>query len=171
VTAFVALLRGVSPLNAKMTELKSAFEKAGFGDVRTVLGSGNVLFSAPAGSPASIEKRAEAGMERRLGRAFFTIVRPVDALRKLLAEDPYEAFRLKTGSKRVVTFLRGTPASTPKFPVEFDGARILALRNAEVFSAYVASPRGPVFMTLLEKTFGKDITTRTWDTVVRICRS
>ena len=37
--------------------------------------------------------------------------------------------------------------------------------GSEVYTAYVPSPRGAVFMTLIEKTFGKDLTTRTWDTV------
>jgi hypothetical protein len=40
----------------------------------------------------------------------------------------------------------------------------------EVFSAYVPSPRGPVFMTLIEKTFGKEVTTRTWDTVRKVAK-
>ena len=39
------------------------------------------------------------------------------------------------------------------------------LGGREIFSAYVPSPRGPVFMTLIEKTFGTGVTTRTWDTV------
>jgi hypothetical protein len=39
------------------------------------------------------------------------------------------------------------------------------MNGTEVFSAYVPSPRGPVFMTLIEKTFGTEVTTRTWDTV------
>jgi hypothetical protein len=26
-----------------------------------------------------------------------------------------------------------------------------------------------VFMTLIERTFGKDVTTRTWDTVRKVC--
>ena len=43
--------------------------------------------------------------------------------------------------------------------------RILASTGREVFTAYVPSPRGPVFMTLIEKTFGSEVTTRTWDTV------
>jgi hypothetical protein len=42
------------------------------------------------------------------------------------------------------------------------------VRGQEVFSAYVPSPRGPVFMTLLLKTFGDSITTRTWETVKKI---
>jgi hypothetical protein len=39
------------------------------------------------------------------------------------------------------------------------------MNGREVFTAYVPSPRGPVFMTLIEKTFGRNVTTRTWDTV------
>ncbi len=37
-----------------------------------------------------------------------------------------------------------------------------------MFSAYLPSPKGPVFMTLIEKTFGKEVTTRTWDTVRKL---
>lgn len=107
-------------------------------------------------------------MKQRLGRTFLTIVRPVDALRALLESDPYEAFRLKPGSKRVVTFLRGEPRGRLALPVEQDGARILRRTGREVLSAYVPSPRGSVFMTLIEKTFGKDVTTRTWETVIKV---
>jgi uncharacterized protein (DUF1697 family) len=42
---YVAFLRGVSPMNAKMPELKKCFESAGFTDVKTLLSSGNVVFS------------------------------------------------------------------------------------------------------------------------------
>jgi hypothetical protein len=35
-----------------------------------------------------------------------------------------------------------------------DGARILCMKGTEIFSAYVPNPRGAVFMTLIEKTFG-----------------
>lgn len=167
---YAAFLRGVMPMNAKMPELKQAFESAGFTDVKTILSSGNVVFSARAASETSLEQKAEAAMQQRLGRAFFTIVRPVDALREMLASDPYRAFRLPPAAKRIVTFLRATPTAKFKLPVELDGARILALKGREAFSAYVRSAKGPVFMTLIEKTFGKDVTTRTWDTVAKVAR-
>ena len=51
------------------------------------------------------------------------------------------------------------------------GARILAMKGHEVFTAYTPSPRGPVFMTLIERTFGKDVTTRTWDTIAKVVRA
>lgn len=167
---YAAFLRGVSPVNAKMPELKSAFEAAGFTEVKTLLSSGNVVFSAARGSAAALQRKAEAAMKRRLGREFLAIVRPVDALREMLASDPFKSFRLAPGSKRIVTFLRGQPKSTPSLPIEVDGARILAMAGGEVFSAYVPSPKGPVFMNLIERTFGQEVTTRTWDTVGKVAR-
>jgi len=158
------------PMNAKMPALKAAFEAAGFTDVRTVLSSGNVVFSAPRASESTLERKAEAAMQKRLGRVFVTIVRPVDVLRELLASDPYKTFGSTPGAKRIVTFLRDAPRASLSLPIELDGARILAVKDRDVFSDYVRTPKGPVFMTLLEKTLGKEATTRTWDTVAKVAR-
>ena len=152
-------------MNAKMPELKRCFEAAGFTDVKTLLSSGNVVFSARASSEASIERKAEAAMKKHLGQPFLTIVRSVDALRRILDSDPYAPFRLPPDAKRVVTFLRGAPRAKLELPIERDGARILCMNGSEVFSAYLPTPKGPVFMTLIEKAFGKEVTTRTWETV------
>jgi uncharacterized protein (DUF1697 family) len=162
---YVAFLRGVSPQNAKMPELKRAFESAGFTEVRTLLSSGNVVFNTRAASAASIAKRAEDAMQAALGHSFGTIVRSAQFLQDLLAADPFAAFSLPPASKLVVTFLRQPPASAPTLPITRDDASILRLEGEEVFSAYVPGPKGPVFMVLLERTFGKDITTRTLGTL------
>lgn len=167
---YAAFLRGVSPTNAKMPELKRCFEAAGFTDVKTLLSSGNVVFSAKPADEAALARKAEAAMQKQLGRSFMTIVRSADDLQALLDADPYAKFRLASGSKRVVTFLLGAPKKPLALPIALDGARILCVHGREVFSAYVPGPRGPVFMTLIEKTFGKDVTTRTWDTVKKAAR-
>ena len=109
-------------------------------------------------------------MQERLGQAFLTIVRPVEQLRKILQTDPYRPFKVSPKAKRIVTFLRGRPTTKLKLPIEMDGARILAMKDGEIFSAYLPTPKGPVFMTLIQKTFGKDVTTRTWDTVAKVAR-
>lgn len=168
---YAAFLRGVSPMNARMPELKRAFEGAGFSDVRTVRSSGNVVFGARAAPEAALERRVEAALKARLGSAFPAIVREVEALEALLASDPWVAFRLPPGAKRVVTFLRRPPPGGLALPIARDGASILRLAGREVLSAYVPSPRGPAFMALIEKTFGKEVTTRTWDTIARVARS
>ncbi|PYP00458.1 MAG: hypothetical protein DMD57_16365, partial [Gemmatimonadetes bacterium] len=59
---YAAFLRGVSPMNAKMTELKQAFESAGFTDVKTILASGNAAFNARATSETSLQRKAEGAM-------------------------------------------------------------------------------------------------------------
>jgi uncharacterized protein (DUF1697 family) len=128
------------------------------------------VFNTRAAAEGALERKAEAAMEKALGRSFPTIVRSVAALQQLLASDPFRAFRLKPGAKRIVTFLRQPPAKKIVLPDELEGARIYAVKGGEAFSAYVRTPKGPVFMTLIEKTFGKAQTTRTWDTVAKIAR-
>lgn len=167
---YVAFLRGVSPMNAKMPELKRAFELASFRDVTTALSSGNVIFSARPATEEALAKRAEAAMKKHLGNGFLTFVRSVDALRELLAGDPYARFKAKPGAKRVVTFLLERPKATLALPLELDGARILCVKGREAFSDYVVNDKGPVFMNLLQKTFGKDITTRTWQTIEKVSK-
>jgi uncharacterized protein (DUF1697 family) len=109
-------------------------------------------------------------MHERLGRTFLTIVRPIEELRELLATDPYRAFRVSPKAKRIVTFLKGRPKVKIKLPIEADGARILTMKGSAIFSAYLPTPKGPVFMSLLEKALGKDQTTRTWDTIAKVAR-
>lgn len=168
---YAAFLRGVMPTNCKMAALRAAFEAAGFSDVKTVLGSGNVVFDARSASEEKLQQKAEAGMQEQLGRVFLPIVRPIEQLQKLLATDPYQPFKVSPKAKRIVTFLRGRPRAKIEFPVELHGARILAMKDGEIFSAYLPTPKGPVFMTLIQKTFGADVTTRTWETIRKVAAS
>jgi uncharacterized protein (DUF1697 family) len=164
---YVAFLRGVSPVNARMPELIRCFEKGGFEGVKTLLSSGNVVFDAPRASPASLERRIEALLEKHLDRAFPAIVRSARSLAELLRKDPFEPFLLEPVDKRIVTFLRKPFAGRLALPIELHGARILAVDGCEVFSAYRPTDKGPVFMALIERTFGKDVTTRTWQTLAK----
>ena len=70
----------------------------------------------------------------------------------------------------MVTFLRQTPKTTIALPCELGGARILCVRNREVFTTYVRGAQTPEFMVLIEKTFGKEVTTRTWETIEKVAR-
>lgn len=166
---YAAFLRGVMPMNCKMPELKKAFENAGFKEVKTVLGSGNVVFSAAEAGEAELEKKAEAAMQKHLGRTFYTIIRPVEVLQKLLATDPYKSSRLTPDTKRMVTFFRGK-APKLKLPMEYQNAKIVAAAKGEVFTAVVREPGNASFMVLIERALGKDVTTRTWETVQKVAR-
>jgi uncharacterized protein (DUF1697 family) len=162
---YVAFLRGISPVNATMPDLKRCFEAAGFATVRTILASGNLVFDARSPSEEAIERKAEASMQALLGHAFTTIVRPVSALQELLARDPYAACGAAPGAKRVVSFLREPARPKVILPLESEGATVLCVLGREALTAYLPSAKGPVFMKLIEMAFGTEVTTRTWETV------
>jgi len=169
---YVALLRGVSPMNCQMPVLKACLEDAGFTDVKTLLSSGNVAFNTPRSATLpALQRRVEKAMQAGAGYEFWTAVRPQAYLQQLLDADPFAGFKLPPDAKRIVTFLREPLEQEPKLPVGRDGALVLKLAGSEAFAYYTPGPTAPTFMTLLEKTFGKTITTRTLDTVAKCARA
>lgn len=168
---YVAFLRGVSPMNLKMSDLKKCLENAGFTNVKTLLSSGNVTFDSSRKTDAAIERHIETALLKEVGRSFYTIVRSVAELQALIESDPFKDFQIGKNAKRVVTFARKLSEPKQSLPIEKDGARILVVRGREALSAYITGPRGPVFMQLIEKTFGRDVTTRTWETVKKCAKA
>lgn len=69
----IALIRGINVGRAKrvpMAELRALVAELGYGEVRTLLNSGNVVFTAGAdadATPAGAAKGIEEGLESRLG--------------------------------------------------------------------------------------------------------
>ncbi len=161
---YVALLRGVSPMNLKMPALKRCLEEAGFTNVRTLLSSGNVAFDSSKKSELALARKLEAAMSASLDRSFWTLVRSTRHLQALVEADPFAALDAPASMRKVVTFLREPIDSPLRFPMEKNGA-YLAMQGLEIFTAYPPQPNNPAFMALLERTFDGAITTRTWDTV------
>ena len=68
---YVALLRGVNnagkSTRVAMADLRVLFEDLGFGNVRTVLNSGNVVFSAPDSRRGDVLARIQKGLADELG--------------------------------------------------------------------------------------------------------
>lgn len=57
-----------------MADLKDVFTGLGYGDVRTVLASGNVLFDSDSARPAELEAAIEAALSARFGYHAFVFV-------------------------------------------------------------------------------------------------
>ena len=106
-------------------------------------------------------------MVASLGRAFYTIVRSVTELEALLASDPYTEYSLPPDAKRVISFFREAPTSKVNLPLAQDLASVFLVRGREAFTAYRPVEKGPIFMALIERAFGKEVTTRTLDTVAK----
>lgn len=160
---YVAFLRGVPPPG-----IQDAFAAAGFTRVGLVRSARNVLFSAPRAPESVLERQAEAAIARRFGESPLVIVRSLDRLRTLVEADPYAPFPLPPRSQRAVTFLLGGRKPRLVLPLELQDSQILRTNGREVFSAYVPTARGPVFMGFLENTLGAQLTTRPWETVAKV---
>jgi uncharacterized protein (DUF1697 family) len=166
----VALLRGASPQNCPMPRLASCIARAGFARVTTVLASGNAAFDADAAEAADIpalEARLQALFEAEFGRGFYPILRATDELAALVATDPFARAEVPAGAKRVASFLRSARASRVPMPLSEGGATVLYQHGREGFTVYLPNAHGPVFMKLIERAWGQEVTTRSWDTVKR----
>ena len=91
--SYAALLRAINVggRTVKMTELCAVFERARLTDVRSVIASGNVLFSSRAGDGAALERRIEAALAKALGYDVPTFVRSGEELDAVVAHDPFDA--------------------------------------------------------------------------------
>jgi uncharacterized protein (DUF1697 family) len=89
-TRFVALLRGVNVggINMKMADLAEVVRGLGYDDVKTVLASGNVVFTS-SDSAATAKERLEAALRERFGYEAWVHVLTHDAVEKIVDAYPY----------------------------------------------------------------------------------
>ncbi len=90
-TNYVALLRGVNVggVNMKMADLAEVVRGLGYEDVKTVLASGNVLFTSPDAAAASKDK-LESALRKHFGYEAWVHVLTVDAVQKIIDAFPFE---------------------------------------------------------------------------------
>jgi uncharacterized protein (DUF1697 family) len=152
-TTYVALLRGIMPMNpnTKGEKLRKVFESLGFERVDTVIASGNVVFSSPSKDTVALEARVEKALPKQLGFKSTTIIRSCAELERLVKKDPFRGVRDEKPNYLIVTFFK-------------DRRRELCT----VVDRTGAST--PDFLRSLEREHGKELTTRTWKTVGRILK-
>lgn len=87
----VALLRGINVGRAKrvaMADLRALVESLGYGDVRTLLNSGNIVFTAPGKAKGDAASRIEKAIETQLGVSSRITVLTADELDAIVEENP-----------------------------------------------------------------------------------
>ncbi len=167
-----AFLRGINVGGnnlIKMSDLKQAFESMGFTNVKTLLASGNVLFDA---AKKVASKTIEQQLEKKYDRHISVIVRTVDELKDLADGEPFKKIRVTPQVRLYISLLPEKPASKLKIPyVSPDKSfEILQVRGKDICSVLTLSPdvHTPDAMKIIEKEFGKNVTTRNWNTIMKI---
>ncbi len=176
---YAAFLRGINvggQRRVTMNRLCKVFESLGFMNVKTLLASGNVLFESQRANTGRLVRRIEVRLKKTFGHDSYVIVRPLEELRDLVASNPFKGIRVTPWTRLFVTFLPEEPRTTLKIPYRSPDKsfRIIRLRDREVCSVLTLGPQWAKNlrqMNVLEKEFGKKVTTRTWNTVVRVVQA
>ena len=155
-----------------MGELKQLLESIGYTGVKTLLASGNVLFTAPKASAVPIQTRLEKELAKKFGFAIPVILRAKTDLEKLAARKPFDGIEVTPETRLYVTFLTQKPSIEFTAPYSSGTGHfsILQVTDTEVCSVLTLSAdEGTVdAMAILEKRFGKNVTTRNWNTVEKL---
>ncbi|CAD5284121.1 conserved hypothetical protein [Bosea sp. 62] len=91
-TIYVALLHSIvlgPGGRVVMADLKAMAAEAGFGDVRSWVATGNLIFEGEDAPLAAVEGRLEAGFRARFGKHVDIIARKAGDWRRLAAQNPF----------------------------------------------------------------------------------
>jgi uncharacterized protein (DUF1697 family) len=173
-TTFVALLRGINVGRANriaMADLRDLVSSLGHREVRTLVNSGNVVFTAEdEADPATVAAGLEEALATRLRVAVPVVVRTGPQMAGVVARNPFPA-AAATPKLLHVAFLAAAPgpdrvAALQEVERGEDDFRVI---GTEVYLHYPLGLSGAVFLASgLDRVLGVTATARNWNTVTRL---
>ncbi len=169
---YVAFLRGINVGRAKrvaMADLRALIEGLGYGNVRTLLNSGNVVFGAPAAAAGKVAVQIEKALAKTLGiSARVTTLTDLE-LAGIVAENPILAIAID--HSRLLVAVLSDPADRARLEplLEQDWAPDTLALGKRV--AYLWCAGGILESRLLkavERELGGAVTSRNWATIVKL---
>jgi uncharacterized protein (DUF1697 family) len=169
---YIALLRGINVGRAKrvpMADLCTLVGSLGFSDVKSVLNSGNVVFSGAAATPAAAAAAIEELLVLRLGVAARVFVLERDELSCIIEDNPL--LDVAADHSRLVTFVFARPdlraLLEPLAGEDWQPGALALGRRA----AYVWCPDGILdspLAAVVGKQLGDQTTSRNWSTLSKL---
>ena len=170
---YAAFLRGINVGRAKriaMSDLRALVTDLGFGDVRTLLNSGNVVFTSRRSPPTAVAERIERALATECGLESRVTVLTSEQLASVAMENPFRDDDIEP-SRLLIGLLRDPDATRP---------RLAPLQRADwspdafavgTRAAYLACRGGILESRIpdaLARAAGPDVTTRNWSTVQKV---
>jgi uncharacterized protein (DUF1697 family) len=176
----VALLRGVNVSGHNrlpMADLRRELEKAGLGDVRTYLQSGNAVFTAAAGDAVLHAETVRQAAAAAAGAQADVVVLSAAEMQAVAGGNPFPADQSGSPASEnalYVTFL--LESGDPELPGRFERLTLPAAAGEQAILAgrvvYLHMPHGygraKLNNTYFEKALGVRATTRNWRTVLAL---
>ena len=167
-TQAIVLLRGVNVGGHRklpMADLKRALAELGYGDVQTLLASGNVVVDAGTTTPAALEKKLEADLQRALGLQTDVMVRDPIQWSAIIAANPFVNEAKADPSHLLMVALKEPPSSSARAAIEaWPGPELIHVGDREAFVFYGDGMRDSK-LNLSKLGTG---TGRNWNTVLKL---
>jgi len=173
-TTYIALLRAIN-LGAHnriaMADLKKMLVKAGYVDPKTLLVSGNAVFSCDRSSCVQIETALEAASTKHLKVTTDYFVRSAQEWQSIIGANPFPKEAKTDPARLIMMCLREAPTA-----VQVKALRA-AIKGREVVEtdgrhAYFIYPDGmgssKLTIGVIEKSLGTRGTARNWNTVLKL---
>lgn len=173
-TTHIALLRGINVgghNSVAMADLRCFVEELGFGDVRTLLQTGNIVFTGTARTAAALERTLETESAKRLDLHAAYMIRTPKELASAIGDNPFPKEAAADPGHLIVMFLKNapSPAAVKSLQAAIKGPELIcAIRN----QLYIVYPAGigesRLTIKLIEDKLRTLGTGRNWNTIQKL---
>ncbi|NOT09840.1 MAG: DUF1697 domain-containing protein [Gemmatimonadales bacterium] len=169
----VAFLRGlnVGGHTVKMDRLRALFEELGVSDVKTLIASGNVVFTSRAKSVEALAKRIASHLQASLGYPVATLLRTNEEVAAIAEYQPFPKPRVATAKVLSVGFFPAPlGAAGTKLAIAYRTATDdFHVRGRELYWLCQTGTSDSAFPSAkLEKQLGMQATFRNMNTIRRL---
>jgi uncharacterized protein (DUF1697 family) len=173
-TNHIALLRGINVGGNKkvaMADLRDFLTALEFGEPRTLLQSGNVVFSSDKLAGADLERLLDVEVEKRLGLTTEFFVRTPDEWKAVIAANPFPDEAVNDPGHLIVFFMKKAPeaADVEALQAAIKGREIVRAVGRQAYFFY-PDGQGDSKLTInvIERKLGSRGTGRNWNTVLKL---
>jgi uncharacterized protein (DUF1697 family) len=173
-TVHVALLRAVNlggRTQVAMADLRNFLTELGFEEVRSLLNSGNLVFSGGRKTGATLERLLETEAEKRLGLRTDFHVRTADEWATVVAKNPFPAEAKRDPGHLVVMFLKKAPTAkaVETLRAAITGPESIDAVGRHLYIVYPAGiGRSRLTNNLIDSKLDTRGTGRNWNTVLKL---
>lgn len=173
---FIGFLRGINVgghHKLPMQDLRDKLGELGCVNVKTVLNSGNFAVECLNTDLHELEEKIEVALSTSFGFPVPVILRSREEVLDFMEQNPFAGVGVHQNIRLYVSFLKNIPEIKINIPYISDdkGFKIIAVQDKNIFSVLDLSlGKTTKGMDDLEKLFGKNITTRNWNTIEKIMK-
>jgi uncharacterized protein (DUF1697 family) len=154
-----------------MAELRNELNEVGCKNVRTLLNTGNFVFDTTQTNIQDLENNIEDFISKSFGFPIPVILKTKKEISDLVDDNPFMEINTHKDIRLYVSFLKDTPKLDLTIPyLSADKSyKIIRIKNKMILSVLdLSTTKTPKGMDELEKLYGKNITTRNWNTIKKV---